>query len=318
MSKQEHLRLLSKIAFMYYMDNMSQQEISRRLNFSRSKVSRLLVEAREREIVQIHIDAPVTRCFDLEKQLEDKFGIEEAIIVPVYSEKEENILKSIGKAGADYLTDLVKDGMTIGFSLGRTLKFVTDFLSDNQQIDCDIVPIIGGNWPGIQADIDANTICQKAAEKLGGNYFPLYAPAIVADQQLKESILRDSTIQNVLNKALQPDITIASVGVESSFFAHANLLTEEEKDQLKKEGVVGEVACWFFNSEGEIPNLSIHNRVVGPSITEINKQSKVILVSGTDYKKEAIASALSGNWVDTLITDESVAEFLLNVREAVK
>lgn len=305
------LRLLSKIAYMYYIDNMSQHDIAQELHFSRSKISRLLLEAREQGIVQINVTTPVTRCFDLEQKLEEVFEISEAIVVPVYSTKEENILNSLGQAGAEYLVNQVQDGMTVGFSMGETLKRLAYYLGDEQKIDCEVVPIMGGNWPGMGYGLDANTISQRVAEKLGAKCYPLYAPAIVSNQELKESILSDLTVQNVFKKSLETDITFISVGVESSSYAHIHLLTEEEKIQSKEENVVGEVACWFFDSEGRIPNIDIHNRVIGSSIEEISKHSKVVLVSGNDYKKEAIDSALAGKWVDTLITDEHVAEYLL-------
>ena len=49
----EHLKLLSKISYMYYIDNLSQQQISNSLNFSRSKVSRMLLEAKKRELFKL-------------------------------------------------------------------------------------------------------------------------------------------------------------------------------------------------------------------------------------------------------------------------
>ncbi|WP_077600954.1 hypothetical protein [Oceanobacillus sojae] len=77
-----------KSVYMYYIDNMSQHDIAQDFHFSRSKISRLLLEAREQGIVQINVTTPVTRCFDLEQQLKDVFGISEAVAVPVYSTKE--------------------------------------------------------------------------------------------------------------------------------------------------------------------------------------------------------------------------------------
>ncbi|MFD1066023.1 sugar-binding transcriptional regulator [Oceanobacillus locisalsi] len=305
------LRLLSKIAYMYYNDNMSQHGIAQEINVSRSKISRLLVEAREQGIVQINVSIPVTRCFDLEQQLEEAFGISEAIVAPVYSTKEENILNSLGQAGADYLLNHVREGMTVGFSMGETLKKLTSYLGDEQQIDCEVVPIMGGNWPKMGYGLDANTISQRVAEKLGAKCFPLYAPAIVSNEDLKESILSDLTVQNVFQKSLETDITFISVGVESSSQAHIHLLTDDEKKQSKEANVIGEVAFWFFDSEGRIPDIDIHNRVIGPSIEQISQHSKIVLLSGNSHKKEAIASALAGGWVDTLITDEHVAAYLL-------
>ena len=47
--------LLSRIAWMYYNDEMTQKEIADRLGLSRIKVLRLLKQAREEGIVEIKI-----------------------------------------------------------------------------------------------------------------------------------------------------------------------------------------------------------------------------------------------------------------------
>jgi DNA-binding transcriptional regulator LsrR (DeoR family) len=48
--------LLEKIASMYYVENMSQDEISTNLCISRSNVSRLLKRAREEKVFEVNIN----------------------------------------------------------------------------------------------------------------------------------------------------------------------------------------------------------------------------------------------------------------------
>lgn len=49
-AKLEKLSLLAEVASMYYERQMSQDEIARRIYTSRSRVSRLLTKAREKEL----------------------------------------------------------------------------------------------------------------------------------------------------------------------------------------------------------------------------------------------------------------------------
>ena len=58
---QENKRLLMQVAKLYYMQQLTQAEIGRKLQTSRSTVSRLLQEAREQGIVKITIEYP-WRC----------------------------------------------------------------------------------------------------------------------------------------------------------------------------------------------------------------------------------------------------------------
>lgn len=306
MSKEE-LKLLSKIAFMYYFDNLSQQEIANLLGISRSKVSRLLLSAREKEIVQINIAAPVMRCTDMEQELKKLYQLEEAIVVPVYSVNEDNILDSLGKAGADFILDHIYDGCRLGFSTGETLKRVANHLESSAIYpSCEIVPIMGGIWRENASEIDANTLSQRVAEKLGAKFYSLYSPAFISDEQLRRLIVKEFHIRKVLEKILQTDITFISVGSELP-----NYLTEKDKQQALEKNVVGDVAGWLYDREGKIVDLSIHSKLISPNIQQISQTSKIVLISGTKKKWEAIFSALKGNWVHSLITDEQVAELLI-------
>lgn len=303
--------ILTKVAYMYYIDDLSQQEIAERLELSRSKVSRMLQEAKNKGIVEIKITPSNSRCFELERALKDIYGISEAIVVPVFSTKDDNILQSLGKAGADFLSRNVKEGMTIGFSMGRTLSEVANAISVKDKISCSIVPITGGIGQ-VNPEIHANDICRRIAVGLGGTAFALYAPAIVSNKSLKEAIKEDPMIQKVFEKAINADITMVSVGhVATSTFVRIGSISEQEASQLQQSGVVGDIASWFFNSDGEILDLEIHNRVVGPDFHAIRRKSKIVLIAGTDFKRNVIGATLRGNLVDTLIVDENVAKYLI-------
>lgn len=305
--------LLTKVAYMYYIDNLSQQEIAASLDLSRSKVSRMLQEAKDKGIVEIKITPINSRCYDLERMLKDKFGINEAIVIPVFSTKEQSVLKSLGRAGAEFLSRSVKQGMTIGFSMGRTLSEVANAVQVKEKISLDFVPITGGLGQ-VNPEIHANDICRRAAEGFGGTAFPLYAPAIVSNKELKTAIVQDPMIQQVFDKAINADIIVAGVGrVAVSTFVEIGSISEQEVTQLQKDGVVGDIASWFFDANGEILDLDIHNRVVGPDFREIRSKSKIVLVAGTESKQEVIAAALRGKLVDTLITDEKVARYLIEL-----
>ncbi len=305
--------LLTKISYMYYIDNLSQQEIATALDMSRAKVSRMIQEAKDRGIVEIRIHPANTRCYELERLLKDKYGVSEAIVAPVFSTKEESIVKSLGKYGADYLSQYLKDGMIVGFSMGRTLSEVANAVSSREQVSCSIVPITGGLGQ-VSPEVHANDICRRVAEGVGGTAFPLYAPAIVSNPEIKEAIIHDPMIQQVFDKAIHADITVVSVGhVAASTFVEIGSISEQEAAQLQQNGVVGDIASWFFNASGELLDLEIHKRVVGPDFREIRRNSKVVLIAGTDFKRDVIAAALRGKLVDALITDESVAKYLIDL-----
>src|SRR5690606_32805321 len=97
-------RLLVKVSKMYYEEGLAQEDIILRLNLSRSKVSRLLQQAREEGIVQITVNTPRHLFSDLETNLEKTYGLDEAILVEAHAgDSQENTIHEIGVAAAGYL-----------------------------------------------------------------------------------------------------------------------------------------------------------------------------------------------------------------------
>lgn len=82
MSGSEDIRLLVEIAHMYYDDQLTQQQIARQLNMSRSLVSKLLNKARNEGIVEITIkDRKLYPYRMLENQIEQVFGLQDVVLI---------------------------------------------------------------------------------------------------------------------------------------------------------------------------------------------------------------------------------------------
>ena len=63
--KGDRTTLLTQVALLYYEEGLTQREIARRLSISRSKISRLLTEARNEGIVEIKVERPIMVSSDL-------------------------------------------------------------------------------------------------------------------------------------------------------------------------------------------------------------------------------------------------------------
>ena len=66
---------LLKVAEMYYLDRMNQNDIAKIIGVSRPSISRMLEEAREKQIVKITIEAPFERNNALMTKLKEKFDL---------------------------------------------------------------------------------------------------------------------------------------------------------------------------------------------------------------------------------------------------
>ena len=58
-----------QVSWLYYMEGKTQEDISKALGLSRSKVLRILASSRQNGTVQITIATNLSRCIELERNL---------------------------------------------------------------------------------------------------------------------------------------------------------------------------------------------------------------------------------------------------------
>lgn len=80
MENSDDIRLIVKIAQLYYEQDMTQAQIARELGIYRTTISRLLKRGREQGIVTIAINYDYNENLWLEQQLKQKFGLKEAVV----------------------------------------------------------------------------------------------------------------------------------------------------------------------------------------------------------------------------------------------
>ncbi len=113
----ENEELMKRVAWMYYEDDLNQQEIADRLKLSRTKVLRLLKDSRESGFVKITLDLKSGLIFALEKQICQMTGLQECFIVP----DDGNAFNAVVKAFAYRFNQALRTVERIGVGGGRTL-----------------------------------------------------------------------------------------------------------------------------------------------------------------------------------------------------
>jgi len=208
----EEQRLLVKVSKMYYEEGLSQDDIILRLNLSRSKISRLLQQARDEGIVQITVNTPKHLFSELETRLEKLFGLYEAIVVETHvGDSQENIIRELGVAAAGYLERSVGTTTTIGISWGSTLHGMVAALHSNRLPKTKVVQIIGGLGQP-EAEVHATDLCHRLARSLGSQLTLLPAPGIVSTEQARDVLLADLFIQRAMRMFDHLDIAFVGIG----------------------------------------------------------------------------------------------------------
>ena len=104
MARIEELRLLARVAQLYYKKGANQSAIADQLDLSQATVSRLLKRAQSEGIVRITVSMPPGIYTDLEDALLEKYRLKEAIVVDCQTpDNEEAIQQALGAAAAYYL-----------------------------------------------------------------------------------------------------------------------------------------------------------------------------------------------------------------------
>lgn len=310
----EDLRLLVKVSRFYYEDGLNQDAITTRLGLSRSKVSRLMARARATGIVQINVVAPEGLFLDVEGRLEDRFGLEEALVVESHpGDPQAQVSRAVGNAAAGYLGRAIATRSTIGMCWGDTLRYMAAALTPQRYPNAQVVQIIGGIGQP-DAEVHATELCRSVSRSLGCRLTLLPVPGIVKDQRTREALLSDVHVQRAVEAFDDLDIAFVGIGAptrDSVTMRDGSIITRAELDALLRKGAVGDIALRYYDSNGECIGSDIDDRIIGMTLEQIKQVPKVVGVSGGPDKVGAIRAALKGQLIRVLITDSVTAERLL-------
>ena len=310
----EEVRLLVKVARFYYEDGLNQEAITARLGLSRSKVSRLMAQARETGIVQIIVVEPDDLSLDIESRLEERFGLEEALVVESQpADSQAQVSRAVGNAAAGYLARAISRRSTIGMCWGDTLRHMVAGLALQRSPDAQVVQIIGGIGQP-DAEVHATELCRTMARTLDCRLTLLPVPGIVADQRTREALLSDVHVQRAVEAFDDLDIAFVGIGAptrDSVTMRDGSIITRAELDGMLRRGAVGDIALRYYDSSGECIESDINERIIGMTLEQLKQVPRIVGVSGGPQKVAAIRAALKGELVNVLITDSVTAENLL-------
>lgn len=312
---EEKHHFLYKIAQAYYEDELTQQEIANRFHLSRSKVSRLLQEARSEGVVSIDLVAPPSGLADLEHELESKFGLQEALIVSVGSSQDLGLVKrELGPAAAKWLVRSLSGDEVLAMAWGMSLLAMVDALPARSWPDLTIVQMMGGMGSG-EGRQHSYRLITRAADRFGANPRLVQAPGVVSSKATAEALKSNSQIADALSLAAKADIAVVGLGLlspDTLLLREGDILVQRDIDTLTEANAVGDIALRYFDADGIPIELDINQRTVGLTLEQIKRIPCVMGIAGGKAKLEVIRGALRGSLLNVLVTDHSTAQSLLS------
>ena len=303
--------LMVKVADLYYLRRLTQQDIADRLGLSRPTVSRLLQRSRAEGIVRIEVALPEGVHHRLEAALEERFGLREALVVSARGASPAATRRALGEAAAAYLDRVLTGGECVGISWGMTLAAVIDHVRP-RKLRTTVLPLVGGLGQAAP-QIHANELAWRLAAAHEGRARLLHAPAIVAHTGIRTALLSDPAIRHVLERAGRAHVALVGVGalVPSSTLIQSGDLSASEVAALRRRGAVGDICTRPFTANGTGAGGALEGRIIAVDLAALREIPAVIGVAGGPEKIDAILGALTGRLINVLVTDDVSARTVL-------
>jgi DNA-binding transcriptional regulator LsrR (DeoR family) len=312
------LVLLASVARLYYLDGKSKVEIADELKLSRFKVARLLDEARATGMVRIEIGHPGTVDVDLSGLLRNRYGLQHAVVVDTADEDPGLLRAQIGRAGADLLTEIVKNGDVLGLGWARSLLDMAAAVSRLAQ--CSVVQLTGAlSRPDVHASsIDLVRDVARAAQ--GPAYF-YYAPMILPDATTAAVLRQQPEIAQAI--ARFPMVTKAVLGIGSwnpPYSTVSDALSPAERAALLELGVATDLSGVLLDENGHPVDAPLSRRMICISAEQLRQIPEVIALTydsstarATASKARAVRAAVRGGFVNGIVTHTSLAKALIDI-----
>lgn len=304
--------LMVRVATMYYLEDLSQQEIGQRLSLSRQKVQRLLARSRDLGIVEIRILDDGRSRRPLEQKLEQRLGLIEARVVS----SDPSVMRTqMARIAADTMVSRAKDDMVIGVSWGTTLSGMLPFLETTKKPLRNVrVVQLNGGLARTAIPTGAGYLLEALAGALHGTAVHLPTPAIVDTAEICAALLADSQVRDILELGQRSQMAVFSIGVpgSDSVLVRSGYFDSAYMAQLCQEHLgVGDICSRFFRIDGSLADAALDARTIGIELHRLKDIPVRIAVAGGPEKRQGLLGAARGRYFNCLVTDELTAQWLL-------
>lgn len=298
----------ARVAWLYYMEGLTQAEIAEKLKMTRLRVNRMLVEARTSGLVSITLNSRFASCLALEQILVEELGLKAAIIIPTPQDPD-LIPILLGQATGEYLSAYLEENQVSGLGLGwgATLRETIRNMRAGRYPDLCVNSMMGGLTHGLE--LNTFETASGLANRLNAQCQYLAAPIYAGSPDSRDIILAQDVFRETFERIAANDIAVLSIGdlSERSLLVRYGLPRDVSTDELRARGAVGDIMGQFYDENGLPIDHPLNRRAIALPLDDLSRIPTVVLTSGGANKTRAVAGALRAKRASVLVCDEDTA-----------
>lgn len=306
-------------AWLYYVHNMGQEQVARALHLSRTKVTRLLSNARESGLVKITLDHELAETLALSDWIAARYGIERCILSPPTNVKLENSelseqigRQAVGMVAANILHRRVSNegAITIGVGGGRTLGRVADNIRRLSETGVKVVSLTG--TASTDDGSSAYSVALNMADILGGRAMTMPVPLYLGSPETQAHLAADPLVRDVLELGEKADLKLLGCGTvgPDSNFSRVTKISKDDLDHALQAGAVCEIGGLLLNEDGTLTDTPLNRCRMGVSDAALRTGDTVVIAAGI-RKVRPLKAAIRAGYARTIIVDHEIATQLV-------
>jgi DNA-binding transcriptional regulator LsrR (DeoR family) len=310
-SDDQKSEIAARAAWLYFIAGNTQEEIATKLQVSRPTAQRLVSLALAQRMVTFRFEHQVSTCMELSEALLERFGLKYCNVVPS-DPKDTDSTAGVATSAATFIEQMLsgQTPVVMAVGTGRTLRAAVRQIQPMQAPHQTLVGLVGNVAPDGSASFF--DVLGRLADRVNAPHYPLPLPVLADTDEQRDVLISLRVVENAHALARRADVTLVGIGqmdMDAPQFVDGFISREELLQQIKM-GAVGEITGWSFDVEGRVLEGGVNARLTSAPLKGASRGFVVGVAIG-EKKARSIISALKGQLINSLLTDEFTAKRIL-------
>jgi len=245
----------------------------------------------------------------VELALSRRLQVERVCVVRGDADSDESVLGEAAQAAARQIRFLLQDAHVLAVSGGRTMAMTAQAVSVAAPMDVTVVAAQGGNHASIA--VQADTLAEMFAEKLGGQSRLLHLPEGVSPQMMDE-LSRIPQVREAIELLRHADVLLYGVS-RAQELARRRGMSLVERELLAKSGAIAEMLGLYLDQHGTVVS---GRGALGLRAQDLGSRIRTAAIACGRSKAEAVIAVCAHHPHRLLVTDEGAALRMLEILRA--